>query len=77
MDKPDEVSSVEWRKRRKAWDILGYDPICTQGFSIDLLSKANPIEIYGFNDPTMETKAKAMEARVLNASGKRGLDNDE
>lgn len=66
VDRPEEVSSAEWRKRSKHWDILGYDPVCTQGFSIDLLSKANPIEIYGFNDPTMETKSKVIENRVLN-----------
>ena len=73
VDRPEEVSSAEWRKRSKHWDILGYDPVCTQGFSIELLSTANPREIYGFNDPTKENKSKAIEARVLNASGKENI----
>lgn len=42
-DQPEEVSDEEWAARAKAWSTLTGDPVCTQGFSIDLVDPEGPL----------------------------------
>ncbi|MEX3984122.1 hypothetical protein AB4Y45_34780 [Paraburkholderia sp. EG287A] len=42
-DQPEEISDEEWSARAKAWSALNYDPVCMQGFSIDLVDPEGPL----------------------------------
>ena len=42
-DQPQHVSDAEWAVRAQAWDVLSGDPVCVQGFSIDLVDPEGPL----------------------------------
>lgn len=42
-DRPDGISELEWEARGLAWEVLTKDPVCVQGFSIDLVDPNGPL----------------------------------
>lgn len=41
-DKPDEISDEEWEAREKTWNILTYEPVNIQSFSIEVVPLEGP-----------------------------------
>lgn len=44
-DQPEDVSEAEWAARSSAWSVLTGEPVCVQGFSIDLVDPAGPLPL--------------------------------
>jgi hypothetical protein len=42
-DTPEDISEEAWAQRAQAWSVLNYDPVCMQGFSIDLVNPEGPL----------------------------------
>ncbi|MBK3779835.1 hypothetical protein G3A43_06180 [Paraburkholderia aspalathi] len=41
-DAPEHLPDAEWTARAAAWDVLSCEPVCLQGFSIDLVDPEGP-----------------------------------
>jgi hypothetical protein len=42
-DEPEGMDYEQWEARGKDWEILNWDPVCLQGFSIDLVDQMGPM----------------------------------
>lgn len=42
-DPPEDIDYEDWEKRGENWEILNYQPVCVQAFSIDLVDPSGPL----------------------------------
>jgi hypothetical protein len=42
-DAPEDIPDAEWAARGAAWDVLSYEPVCVQGFTLDLVDPEGPL----------------------------------